>query len=250
MRRDAPLLRAEGPEPRERSPDRRSGHSGRVSFIPHDPPTTCSRTGSQACPLAHARGSDGNDPLPRAAQTVELTTPPEEVAVRHSGSVFTMSVPFRPDRVPVFSARPQARKTLNEPLPPEPVESARQPPHDPTRSHALGRKVPPPRSHPHRRPARPAGQVHRRGLPDRPPRLAVPGLLRRILRAPQVQPRRRHQGSRLERLRQDGSALRQEVPGRDERHRLSGDGPERRRWTGPASGPWSKPASPAAGSRS
>ena len=54
----------------------------------------------------------------------------------------------------------------------------------------------------------------------------VPRLLGRVQRTPQVHARRRPEGHRLAGLRQDRQVLRQEVRGRDEHHRLPGDGPE------------------------
>ena len=57
-----------------------------------------------------------------------------------------------------------------------------------TERHHDRREISPSRSHPPGRAARPARQVHRRGVPDRPARQPVPRLLRRVLRAPQVHP--------------------------------------------------------------
>ena len=68
--------------------------------------------------------------------------------------------------------------------------------------------------------------VHRAGVSARTARQPVPWLFRRVQRAPQVHARRRSQGHRLADLRQDRQVLHQEVRGRDEHHRLPGDGSE------------------------
>ena len=66
--------------------------------------------------------------------------------------------------------------------------------------------------------ARSQGADHRRRLPDRPASQSVQGLQRRVRGVPAVPARRRPGHARLEGLRAIGSALRQEVRGRDQPH--------------------------------